>query len=124
MKRAWGIACDSCEGLDMKSLIVRAIGTGMRMAWERLEGHLWATGAYDIWIITVDSPALRLKREPGDSKTRISEAATTPSVTLKTLHAGSPRSGELREDAQVLSVTPAVVRSSVSTFAHEGDDHE
>lgn len=60
----------------------------------------------------------------GYGSIKLPEAATTTSVTLKTLHAGSPRSGELREDAQVLSVTPAAVRSSLSTFAHEGDDHE
>ena len=62
MKRAGGIACDSCEGLDMKSLTVREIETVMRIACEGFEVHLCATGAYDVWIIPVDDPALRLKR--------------------------------------------------------------
>ena len=43
----------------------------VRIAWEGFEVQVWATGAYDVWIITVDDHALRLKREPGDSKTRI-----------------------------------------------------
>ena len=47
MKRAEGIACHSCEGFKV---------------------HVWATGAYDVGNTTlVGDPALRLKREPGDS---------------------------------------------------------
>jgi hypothetical protein len=62
----------------MKSLTVRAVETVMRIAWEGFEVHLWATGAYDAGILTVDDPALRLKREPGDSKTRILRSGYHP----------------------------------------------